>query len=284
MLRLFALFLTVILLTPLPLRAEPLQKRDEPGREVVIPSLSDESSRWNEHIPASAQALLSLEDFHAYQAALKAGDCVAARDILFDKGFAVHYPTLRKNLESEDYFLSWRVWISSEWYPAYARCDGLARAKAGRMLAALARYEMRPYRPPEGSIDGLSREETIRNRGLDSLFKAAMLGYSPAMTDLLDFEKSGDVRLTDQFGLFFRLILQKKHLVRAGFGEEIAALRARMTQDDQTMVKISSDFECWNWIITDCPERSQWRGGPPLPDLTLKDALRQWHEKDAGSR
>ncbi len=267
-----------------PAQAEPLQKRDEPGREVVIPSLTDEPSRWNDHIPASAQALLTPEDFHAYRDALEAGDCVAARDILFDKGFATRYPALRTNLENRDYFLSWLIWIASEWYPAYARCDGLERARAGRRLAALDFSETRSYRPLGDLSQGTSWEEKIRNRGLYRLFNTAILGYAPAMADLLDFEKTGDVRLPDKFGLFFRFVMAKKGFARPGLDDEITGLLARMAHDDQVMVAIAAGFECWNWILTTCPDRSRWRGGPIHPDLTLDGALRQWQEKAAGSR
>ena len=280
-----ALFLALFLLFTVSPRAEPLQKRDASGRSVVIPTLSDESSRWFDHIPASEQALLNPGDFRAYQAALKDGHCVAARDILFDKGFATHYPELRLNLEEVEYYGRWLMWISEEWYPAYARCDGLARAKAGRMLAALDRSEMTPYRPPDGHVQGMSEGENVRNAGLRRLFFTAIYGYVPAIANILEFEKTGDVRLADEIGLFFRLMIKKKGAPYPGLDEEISTLRDRLKDVLRAEVHVAVRTECWLWVVTDCSERSQWRGGPPLLTQDAKLLmLIQEIERNAGSR
>ncbi len=283
--RLLVLFLTYILLSLLPLHAEPLQKRDEPGREVVIPSLSDESSRWFDHIPASAQALLSSEDFRAYQTALQREDCAAARDILFDKGFAAHYPGLRLNLDEPEYYGRWLMWVAQEWYPAYARCDGLARSKAGRLLVSLDRSETTPYRPPDGLVQGASDGEHVRNAGLQRLFFTALYGDVPAMAEILAFERTGDVRLADEVGLFFRLMIEKKGVPFPELDGEISALRARLKDVRLAEVHVAMRTECWLWVVTDCSERSQWRGGPPLLTRDAKlQMLMQWYAKNDGSR
>ena len=232
---------------------------------IYIPKSDDKPEDWNKLVLPPAKKLLSAEDFQAYRTAINAQKCPMARDILIKRGFTRRYPVLVERFKDDSYLSVWESFVGIHWYPEYGRCAARARIEASRTIIALDRID-----PPKFYLDfGVSIEGAgptrDRNYGLQDLFWIAVRGYLPAVTDILDYERSGDIAMPVNLGLFFRKLLRESGIDRPGMAADIERLRKELLAEkdghiEEKIVDISVRSKCWSWLLVDCEEILKKRG------------------------